>query len=242
MKVTDKIENAIAAYTPGEVFKFNELGLIPDEYIAGVKAVSRMVKSGALRRASTGKYYKLNQTPFGELKPGEDELLKTYLFADGKRIAYITGPTLYNRLGLTTQIPRTVQVASRDKRIVAKVGNLKVKAVKSYVDVTDSNYQVLGLLDAIKDFKDIPDQNTETVLIRLKTLIMELSNIQQRELATLSLRYPPRARALTGALLDWNKADNKLTKPIAGTLNPLSVYNFAISKNLLPPADKWNIK
>lgn len=241
MKVTDKIRKVMESCGPGQVIAFSDLGLLPDEFIAGTKALSRFVESGVLKRASPGKYYKPNFSPFGELKPQEEELLKTYLFADGKRIAYITGPALYNRLGLTTQIPKTIQVASRDKRITTKVGNLKVKPVKSYVDVTDNNYQVLGLLDAIKDFKEIPDRSTEYALLRLRQLLKELNNAQLEELARTSLNYPPRARALTGALLDWNGANSILTIPLVNSLNPLSAYNFAIPKNILPVADKWKI-
>lgn len=241
MKTTDKIMKAIERYGPGQVFIFSELGLSPGEYRAGTKALSRMVEEGLLKRASTGKYYKLNTSPFGELKPAEEELLRTYLFVNGKRIAYITGPALYNRLGLTTQVPKTIQVASRDKRITTRVGNLKVKPVKSYVDVTDDNYKVLGLLDAIKDFRDIPDRSAESALVRLRQLFKELSSRDLEELAEISLKYPPRARALAGALLDWNGVNRNLTMPIENSLNPLSAYNFAISKSLLPVAEKWKI-
>jgi hypothetical protein len=240
MKVTAKIQKAIATYTPGEVFAFNELLLVPAEYLAGLKALSRMVGAGLLKRAGTGKYYKPSLSPFGELKPAEEELLRTYIFANGKRIAYITGHTLYNRLGLSTQVPKTIQVASRDKRITTKVGNLKVKPVKSYVDVTENNYKVLGLLDAIKDFNDIPDRNTETALVRLRQLIKELSNTQLQDFVDISLEYPPRARALAGALLEWS-GFGQLTYPIAKSLNPLSIYNFAIPKKLLPTVEKWKI-
>lgn len=242
MKTTDKILKKLNDYNPGEVFSFNQLGIEPPKYLAATKALSRMVEEGKLKRASTGKYYKPNQSPFGELKPAEEELLRPYLFNNGKRIAYITGPALYNRLGLTTQVPKIIQVASRDKRITTRVGNLKVKPVKSYVDVTDENYQVLGLLDAIKDFKDIPDRNTKDALLRLRQLLKELTNTELRQLITTVLSYPPRARALTGALLEWNGVNNKLISPLAKSLNPLSAYNFGIpNKNILPVAEKWKI-
>jgi len=241
MKIPGKISQLIKGYNPGEVFTFSDLQLKPEESTAGIKALSRMVKDGMISRAGTGKYYKPNRTPFGDLKPAEDELLRTYLFKDGKRIAYVTGLSLYNRLGLTTQVPRTIQVASRDKRIITKIGSLKVKAVKSYVDVSDDNYRILGLLDAIKDFKDIPDRNTGNGLLRLKQLLSELSTKDLRELVKASLSYPPRARALAGALLDAIGVNSSLINPLAQSLNPLSAFNFALSKNVLPTADKWRV-
>lgn len=241
MKITNKIGQAIDQYTPGQVFSFSELGLLPQEMRAGITALSRMVKTGILKRARNGKYYKPSNSPFGDLNPGEEELLRTYLYRNGRRIAYITGPALYNRLGLTTQVPKTIQVASREKRITTSAGNLKVKPVKSYEEVSDHNYQVLGLLDAMKDFRDIPDRSTESALIRLRQLVKNLSDDEQKELAEISLKYPPRARALAGALLDWNGAAPNLTIPIADSLNPLSEYNFAIPNTILPVAEKWKI-
>lgn len=243
MNTTDIIWRKINGRNPGEVFTFNQLEIEPEKYFAATKALSRMVKEGKLKRASIGKYYKPKQSPFGELKPAEGELLRTYLFNNGKRIAYITGPALYNRLGLTTQVPKTIQVASRDKRITVKVGNLRVKPVKSYVDVSNENYNLLGLLDAIKDFKNIPDRDTENTLLQLRQLLKALDRNDLLQLSDIVLSYPPRTRALTGALLEWigTKDNDNLIRKIANSLNPLSTYSFSISGKVLPAAEKWKI-
>lgn len=72
-------------------------------------------------------------------------------------VSYITGGALYNRLGLTTQIPRNIKIASRDKRIETSIGSMKVTSVKSYAEINEGNYQILQVLDALKDFKRISD-------------------------------------------------------------------------------------
>jgi len=241
MRVANKIKKVTASRFPGEVFSFNELGLASEEYSAATKALSRLVADGWLKRSSPGKYYKPIQSPFGELKPSEEELLKPYLFEDGKRVAYITGTALYNKLGLTTQVPRIIQVASRNKRIVTQIGNIKVKSVKSYVDVTEENYLLLGLLDAIKDFKEIPDSDPKNVLLRLRQLLKELNVSNLNQLARFCMDYPPRTRALTGALLEWMGLSEAITEMLLNSLNPLSIYNINLSPGLLPMAEKWNI-
>ena len=86
---------------------------------------------------------------------GEEEVLKPYLYKNGKRIAYITGTSLYNRLGLTTQIPTIIKIASRDKRITVSNGTVKASSVKSYVSVTDSNFHLLELLEEQKELLNI---------------------------------------------------------------------------------------
>lgn len=238
---TKKIEKAISGFREGEVFNYEQLNLVPGEYRAAVKALGRMTKAGIVKRASTGRYYKPNKSVFGELRPGEEELLKSYLFRKGKRIAYVTGEALYNKMGLSTQVPKNIKVASRDKRVITKVGSIAVKPVKSYVDVTDDNYFILEILDAMKDFKEIPDLNRITALKRLKQKIKELQEDDVRKLINLSLKYPPRVRALTGALLASLEIDSKLTETLIKSLNPLSSYNYGIKKNELPTISQWNI-
>ena len=241
MQTTKKIEKAISRFQDGEVFNYDQLSLVPTEYRAAVKALGRMTEAGLIKRASTGRYYKPNKSVFGELKPGEDQLLKSYLFKRGKRIAYVTGEALYNKMGLTTQVAKNIKVASRDKRVITKVGNISVKPVKSYVDVTDDNYFILEILDAMKDFKEIPDLNRMAAIKRLRQKIKELKEDEVRKLINLSLKYPPRVRALTGALLTSVGIESKLTDTLIKSLNPLSSYNFGIEKKELQTINQWNI-
>jgi hypothetical protein len=74
----------------------------------------------------------------------------------------VTGTSLYNQIGLTTQLAFRIKIASRSNRISINRGALKASAAKSYVEVTDDNYQLLGFLDAIKDIKMIPDAEVKT--------------------------------------------------------------------------------
>jgi hypothetical protein len=202
MTTTQKILNLISKLPDGWVFNYDQLKLEPSQYRAAVKALGRLSETGLVKRASTGKYYKPQKTVFGELRPGEDELLKPYLFENGKRTAYITGDTLYNKMGLTTQVPKTIKIASRDKRIITRLGTVQIKPIKSYVDVTDQNFHLLEILDAIKDFRKIPDLNHREGIKRLKQLFRELKKEELDKLIRIALKYPPRVRALTGAVLD----------------------------------------
>ena len=66
------------------------------EYSAVAKCLERLVKQGEIKKISKGNFYKAEQSILGELKPDEQEILKPFLFENGKRIAYITGIYLYN--------------------------------------------------------------------------------------------------------------------------------------------------
>ena len=55
-------------------------GTAPLPLSAAAKALSRMAARGVIKRYKKGMYYKPKQTIFGEIKPSEEELLKSYLF------------------------------------------------------------------------------------------------------------------------------------------------------------------
>ncbi len=241
MKVTQKVERSLSGMDEGTTFKYQNLGIAPSEYGTAAKAIERLIRKGAIKRASTGIFYKPKQSVFGELPPREEELLKPYLFENGKRIAYITGASLYNRLGLTTQVPKVLKVACRGKRITTRIGGIIVKPVKSYVDVTDNNYTLLEILDAVKDFNNISDLDQSSAIALLSNKIRALSDKERDKLLKYALLYPPRARALLGAIMDANNSDAKLIS-LRTSLNPLTFFNFGSIFDLLPQASDWNIR
>jgi hypothetical protein len=241
MRVAEKIEKRILKMTPGNTFKYQELGIAPDEYSAATKAIERLIKRDIIKRASTGLFYIPKQTSFGNIKPREEELLKPYLFNDGQRTAYITGIALYNRMGITTQVPKNIRLASRDRRINTKIGSVEVKSVKSYVEVTNENYSLLEMLDVIKDFKIIPDTDkTKTIRFLLNTLA-GLTVKEKEKIIRIALKYPPRVRALAGALFSQlNPAD--LLQELKTSINPLTIYKYEITSQQLSTIENWNIQ
>ncbi|MFA5905961.1 MAG: DUF6088 family protein [Desulfobacula sp.] len=241
MKVSEKINQKIAEMPVGMVFKYQQLGISNDEYRAAAKAIERLIAGKIIKRIAVGVFYKPKKTVFGELKPGEEERLRPYLFAGENRIAYITGTALYNRMGLTTQVPGDIRVASKLKEIRTRIGNINVRRVKSYVDVTDENYHLLEILDVLKDFKLIPDLNKKTAVKRMMTVLASLKKEDLLQIVRCGIDYPPRVRAFLGVLLENISADMDLEQ-LAQSLNPLTMYDLGITPDILPTAGKWNIR
>lgn len=241
MTVTDKITSRINLIAPGAVFGYDTLGLSSDEVIAGAKALGRLAVKGTIKRVRKGYYYKPKVSLFGAQKPREDVLLELYLFDKNKQTAYVTGTRLYNRLGLTTQVSSSIRVASLDKQIKGKVGNTVIKPAKSYVRVTSDNIRYLELLDVIKDFNVIPDLSKEEGLIYLEKIINNLEREEIKKLISYGSCYPPKVRALLGALLEANTDTANFIKELKESINPTSRYQYGISNALLPTAGSWNI-
>lgn len=241
MKVTDKIVAKINRIDTGDVFGYDTLGLTSDEIIAGSKALSRLVGKGVIKRARKGYYYKPKVSLFGEQKPREDVLLSLYLFDKNKQVAYITGTRLYNRLGLTTQVPSSIRVASLDKQVKGIVGNVVIRPAKSYVRVTSDTIKYLELLDVIKDLNTIPDLQKSDGLVYLKKTIYNFETIELKKLITYGVAYPPKVRALLGALLEAMNFDAAGLSVLKKSINPSSSYEYGITPKMLSTANSWNI-
>lgn len=240
MGIARDIRKRIDKFPLGKTFGYDDLGIAREDYLTAAKALERLQTSGILKKISKGKFYKPEQTVFGELKPTNLEQLRPYLFENGKRVAYITGISLYNQMGLTTQVANRIKIASRKRRIYIKRGALQAGAVKSYADVSETNYQLLGILDALKDIKQIPDSTVVNSVKILSRLIKEQNASQLKELIKLALLYPPRVRALLGAILD-NMDNNIETSKLKDGLNPLTKFRLGLNQKDLPTIKNWNI-
>ncbi|MDV7392072.1 DUF6088 family protein, partial [Arthrospira platensis SPKY1] len=147
MIIAKEIQNRIKHFPVGKPFGYRDLGIEKTHYRSASKALERLKKVGLIKSSSKGVFYRPQPSIFGELSPNPNDLLRLYLFENGRRVAYETGTSLYNRLGLTSQVAFRIKIASQSKRITINRGALQVDPVKSYVEVTDNNYALLGLLD-----------------------------------------------------------------------------------------------
>ena len=240
MSTAKKIRIKVSSLGEGTTFKYDELGIDNDEYAAATKAIERMISKGVVKRISKGLFYKPKKSLFGDLKPSEEQMLRPYMYEGNNRIAYITGLSLYHRMGLTTQIPKIISLACNKKRINTEIDNLKIKSVKSYVKPNERKIPLLEILDAIKDFKKIPDLNIDNAIAQFQKRINDLDDKNRNRLVKYALKYPPRVRALLGAILS-NKGLNSSLPMLKKSLNPLSNYEIGNIKDSLPTAPNWNI-
>lgn len=242
MSLATEIREKINQFPEGETFGYAELRIAKNAYPSAAKVLERLQKKGEIKKVSKGVFYKPKNTLFGELQPDYNEQLHPYLFENGKRIAYVTGTSLYNSLGLTTQVAYRIKIACRGKRIRIDRGSLKASPVKSYVEVTDNNYKVLGLLDAFKDIKQIPDCSTTKAIRRLSSIIKDMASGQIRYLIKYALVYPPRVRASVGAVLENSGYENEELENLKESLNPLTTIKLGVNKNELPNKKNWYIE
>ena len=239
MNIAAQIRQTIGTMPEDKIFGYADLGISRDVYLTSAKALERLQKEGLIRKMSKGIFYKPKMTVFGELKPDDREQLKPYLFKNGKRIAYVTGESLYNQMGLTTQMAFRIKIAGK-RRINIDQGALKAKSVKSYTNVTDKNYLLLGFLDAIKDINKIPDCSASNAVIILMKQLKEFDEKKIKDLTNYALLYPPRVRALLGAMLEKNKK-TRILSTLKKSLNPMTTFKLGLNEKDLPTMKNWYI-
>lgn len=240
MSIAANTYRKIEGLPAGQVFTYKDVLVDANKTEAVIKALNRMAQSGTIGKLAKGKYYRPEVSRFGLLEPGMDEVLKDLLFKDGKRIGYYTGLSVYNRLGLTTQVSFTVQIGRNDFRPAMERGYYRIKFLNQKNEITKESVPALQLLDAIRTINQIPDAHPKFVIKRISSIVKGLSKKEKELLVELALKYPPRTRAILGAILDDIKI-LKLAETLLESLNPVTTYSIPGAAEALTNGKKWNI-
>lgn len=239
MKTTEYISYKIDRLPRGYIFTYDNFYGKVKKKEAIIKALNRMVASGKIVKLSRGRFYKQEITPFGELQPSQKQVVKDLLEKDGKTIGYLTGLSIYNELGLSTQVSNVIQIGRSSNSPELKRGKYTVRFIRQKNIITQDNIPQLQLLDALRFIKSIPDSGLERSLTRCIALIFELDNEQIRNIVRLAKKYPPSTRALLGSILEVLGLVD-VAEPLRASLNPVTTYRLSNVTELLPTSKDWN--
>jgi len=239
--MTDTIKNTIATFDYGFVFTPADFPIDSRKQATVNRILNNMVAAGQIRRASKGRFYKPKETEFGELPLVSYQLVKDLLEKNGNVIGYLTGYTVFNELGLTTQVPFALQIGVPNEKKAIKRNYYRISFIKQQNEITKENTPLLQLLDCLRFFKNIPDSMPDETCRRLLLLLKELKEQQKEEIKKLSLKYTPQATALLGAMLETLNPKED-TVEMLNALNPQTFYKLGISDKILFNQIKWNIK
>lgn len=138
-----------------------------------VKAIlNRMIKEKVIKSAYKGIYYIPKINMFGEMPLAIRKIIQYKYLTDklGNVKGYITGATLFNRVGLTTQVPNMTDIATNECKNYNKYTNEYLKTIirKPKINITTENYKYLQLFDLIenKDNINIEVENPDEVIYK----------------------------------------------------------------------------
>lgn len=224
---------------PGSLVGYADFVQDPTQFAAVAAALSRLSKAGEITRFAKGQYYRPIISRFGTIPPSDQAVLAAVGATTGQLVPYATGVSVYNRLGLTTQVPAVVTLAATRRR-----RNLprRLRTVVRPPLEQASDVPLLHWLEVLRDVRRIPDTSPDQVVTRVVKELRQLAPAARRRLIELACQQaPPRGRALLGALLE-NLSDKKGAAVLRQTLNPLTTYRLGISANVLPNRAAWHIQ
>lgn len=241
LKITEYIKDKIDRLFNGYVFTYEDFIDEVNNKETVIKALNRMVSSGKIEKLAKGKYYKPEKTPFGNLGPSQYQVVKDLLQKDGRTVGYLTGSSIYNQLGLTSQVSNTIQIGKNEVRPSFKRGRYTITFLRQKNTITQENIPLLQLLDALKNIKKVPDTTINLACRRLLALVGEVPSSDERTLVRLAQKYNPATRSLLGAILEeLDRKDN--LEPLKKSLNPITTFNFLGVNKVLSTTLNWNIE
>jgi hypothetical protein len=236
--VSDKIQKRILRGGDDRLWTFRDFLDIASARATAVAAtLSRLSKSGELRRVRRGVYYRPKKTVFGESHPNPEAVVKILL---NTRKALRTGE--FNRLGLTTQMSNTLtSAANRPVRIKGDRGMPLRFVSRPLSEQKGIHEEERTALDSLRDIEKIPDTTPAKTISRMTHLVSR-GQFDFARLARFALAEPPRVRALLGAIGEEAGIDSAILQPLRRSLNPLSTYRIPDAVSALSHSKEWHIK
>ncbi|MGC1244308.1 MAG: DUF6088 family protein [Chryseosolibacter sp.] len=238
--ITEIISKKVENMPDGAVFDYAQLEIGSDQFVTAAQSLSRLTRKGVIARLSRGKYYKPQQSKFGKSRPREAAIVNALTVKQNKRIGYLTGLSVYNQLGLTSQVSNTLVIATASPLQPKQIEGYNVKYVRRNVSFSDEDIPLLQLLDALRDIRTIPDANPDDSFKILKQRIADLSKIKKERLISLALSFNPGTRALLGALMESYFKEVSVSK-LRQSINRISVFETGVSSDVLPNKNSWNL-
>jgi hypothetical protein len=233
---TAMIRRKIQSLTPGEI-------LTPDDFPnilrnTANKILNRLSDEGAIVRLKRGVYSSCKNTRFGQVKATPLQALSQEIVRDNNKC--FGGLFLFNQLGLTTQVPATIEILNNRSSYLATVGNTRVRYIRIRPKITRYTKEAIQYLEVIKKVAHIPDGNVMKIIAWLRNELRKSDSKKIKKLILTAEEYPPRVRAILGALLE--DIDHVLAKKLKKSLNSNSFYSVGTVTNQIENHHFWRLK
>lgn len=142
------------------------------------KMMKDLCDVGKIKRFDIGIYYLPKQSRLkGGVPLSVDTVAKyKYVCRNGNIEGYYSGYTFANMLGITTQVPYTIEIVSNNASAKVREIDLQGRRIilrKSRVPITNENYQILQFLDFLKDANKYSDNENDIFENRIRKYIVD---------------------------------------------------------------------
>ena len=139
--------------TTDEIYAYI-LSKIPNASKGSFNSAMQRYEKGSkgLARFQKGVYYKKFDTPFGDTGIDVAEMVRrTYIMDGDEVIGYERGPSFMNKVGLTTQVPALMYLATMKTRYVREDPRYFLSLSRPVTQITKENFRYLQFLDLIEN-------------------------------------------------------------------------------------------
>ncbi|MCH5268661.1 MAG: hypothetical protein J1E62_10005 [Lachnospiraceae bacterium] len=152
--------------------------------------------SGQIMRYDTGIYYLkgVSKLKGGTTLSASEVARYKYISRNNQVNGYYSGYTFANQLGLTTQVPFTIEIVSNKASAKCRevcVKNQKIILRKPRTQITGENCCILQLLDLLKDIELYVDDDISDAAKRIGAYVKELG-LRRTEIDQYIGLYPDR--------------------------------------------------
>ncbi len=215
------IQNALKQYKANELIFASKLyrSVLENQVseAAYYKTLERLCKSGKLVKIAKGTYHLPKVTKYGVVPPSEKEIVNAFTENEmGTTIGY----TLYNSLGLTTQISKNIDVLSSELDGLTKsIRNITIHRVQ--ITYNDPVKSMIHCLEVLNNYSKIEDINYLSFIKFTKT-IAESYNEEVFETVYNAMNYKKSTIAFLQEILNYYNRENNLRN----YLSSLSEYKY----------------
>lgn len=242
MSIQQSIQKKLDRFAPGRIITYRNISDLHEACPGAVaKGMERLVRKGVLVRQRPGVFYKPEQGRFGPLAVQESEILRQFMYEDGRLIGYLSGPDAFRALGISTQVANTVTIATPRIRRRVELEGLVIRFIQSRVKtIHQGDIPRLQLLDAMSQIKKGQDVDTDVTVKMMAAILADYSDTEKERVFQLAKKYGPRVKALLGAILQ-NIGRDDLAMQLKSRLNPSTAYKIGVSAYTLPNKTEWSI-
>jgi len=206
-------------------------------FTAVAQTLSRLAKSGLIERLSKGIYYSPRETALGKSQPNPATLQR---LASSRQKLFPSGLAAVNFLGLTTQAPRSVELATSGLSLPRKLVGVDVvihtRRPEAWARLTSLEAALLDFLRRGGQYSELPPEEATRKLL---SLLAEPGRFER--LLKVAATEPPRVRAILGALGEQLGKSPQAIRKLQVSLNPFSRFDFGVL-SILPNARAWQAK
>ena len=183
----------VKKYGYNEVILSNELSF--DGYSVPwiKKSVAKLCEEEKLIRFDKGVYYIPTNTILGKSKLDPRKVITKKYIGTENALGYFSGTTFMNMLGISTQMPNTMEVYTNNEQSKVRevlIGTLKVVLRRSRATINNENVATMSFLE-LMNFTDgifYNDKKRQTV-----TNFIEFNNITISKISEYSPYFPDKA-------------------------------------------------